>query len=156
DADISPPVKYLYAKADETIARLKDIKVACKKGCSHCCHVWVSASAPEILYVAKQIRRRVGAADRVRAAHAVTGGFTYSIRALHPNPCPMLNDDACSIYEHRPMACRFAASPDDFACRRVMIELVREPVKMAPWHMRGRGGYEMAMVIALHRAELPH
>jgi len=156
DRDVDPPVKYLYAKADATLDRLKDVRVACRKGCSHCCHVWVSATAPEILHVAKQVRRRSGAAENVRAAHAITGGYSFSVRALRPNPCPMLSEDACTIYEHRPVSCRYAASPDDYACRRVMRELVREVVPMPLLHKRGRGAYEIATVIALHRAALPH
>jgi Fe-S-cluster containining protein len=155
EADIDPPVRYLYAKAEATLERLKQTRIACRKGCAHCCHIWVSATAPEILYVAKQVRRR-GAIEDVRAAHAATGRYSFSIRALHPTPCPMLKDDACSIYETRPVSCRFAVSPDDNACRRVMREFARESVPVPIAHLKGRGGYEIASAIALHRAGLPH
>ncbi len=157
DANIDPPVKFLYAKADATLARLKNIRVACKKGCAHCCHVWVSVTAPEVLFVAKVLRRRGAlAAQDVRAAHLVTKGYGFSVRALHPTPCPMLKDDACSIYESRPVACRFAASPDADLCNRVLRELSRETVPVPLQYLRGRGGYEIATAIALKKAGLPH
>src|SRR5215475_10154823 len=72
ERDIDPPVKYLYAKAQASLEQLKDIKVACRKGCSHCCHIWVSATAPEILYVARLLKRRDAAIlDSIRAAHGL-------------------------------------------------------------------------------------
>jgi hypothetical protein len=155
EKDIDPPVEYLYAKADATLERLKDTKVACRKGCSHCCHIWVSATAPEILYVAKLVRRR-GTAENVRAANALTSGYSFSIRALHPMPCPMLKDDACTIYPQRPVSCRFAASPDAHLCRRTMREFSRETVPVPVRHLKGRGRYELATAIALRQAGLPH
>jgi len=51
DQDIDPPVKYLHAKVDATLQGMKDIPIACRMGCSHCCHAWVSATAPEVLTV---------------------------------------------------------------------------------------------------------
>jgi Putative zinc- or iron-chelating domain len=157
ERSIDAPVAYLYAKAEASLARLKDIRVACRKGCAHCCHVWVSATAPEILFLAKHVRARgMGAEEAVHAAHALTRKDTFSLRALHPLPCPMLENDACSLYEYRPMACRFAASPDDFACRRVMREFSRETMPISMRHLRGRGLYEVSGAIALNRAGLPH
>jgi hypothetical protein len=157
DRNIDPPVKFLYAKADASLQRLKDIRVACRKGCAHCCHTWVSASAPEVLFVAKTLRRRAGTlAENVRAANALTKGYSFSVRALHPTPCPMLKDDACSIYDSRPMTCRFAASPDAYICARVLRELSRETVPVPLNYLRGRGGYELSIVMALNQAGLPH
>jgi Putative zinc- or iron-chelating domain len=157
DCSVDAPVGFLYAKAEESIARLTGLRLACRKGCAHCCHVWVSATAPEILFLAKHVRGRgLGAREAVHATHALTGKYSFSIRALHPTPCPILAEDACTQYEHRPMSCRFAASPDDFACRRVMREFSRENLPLSLRHLRGRGIYEVAHAIALHRAGLPH
>jgi Putative zinc- or iron-chelating domain len=155
EKNVDPPVKYLYAKAEATLGRLKDIRVACRKGCAHCCHVWVSATPPEVLYVAKLVRRR-GAMENVHAANALTASYTFSIRVLHPTPCPMLKDDACSIYEDRPVSCRFAASPDADLCRRAMREFSRETVPVPMRHLKGRGRYELATAMALREAGLPH
>jgi hypothetical protein len=157
DHNIDPPVKFLYAKADATLHRLKDLRVACRKGCAHCCHTWVSVTAPEVLFVAKSLRRRVdNSAENVRAANALTKGYSFSVRALHPTPCPMLKDEACSIYGLRPVTCRFAASPDAYLCARVLRELSRETVPVPLNYLRGRGGYELSIAMALNQAGLPH
>lgn len=154
---IDPPVEFLYAKAEASLGKLTGMRLACRKGCAHCCHVWVSATAPEILFLAKHVRARgMDAQEAVHAAQAQTGKYSFSIRALHPTPCPMLAEDVCTIYEHRPMSCRFAASPDDYACRRVMREFSRETMPLSLRHLQGRGIYEVACGIALRRAGLPH
>ena len=160
DRNIDAPVKFLYAKAEATLERLKDIRVACKKGCAHCCHIWVSATAPEVLFVAKLIRRRNDAAaiDYVRAAHLLTKGYGFAIRAMHPSPCPMLDTatQACTVYDSRPLACRFTASPDPYVCERAFREVSRERVPVPLPNLIGRGSYEVATAIALKQSGLPH
>lgn len=73
----------------------------CRAGCSHCCHIACVIDQAE--------------ADRIAA---VTGRARVVIPLRHPDdmdhlrstykgvPCPFLLDDQCSIYAHRPMACR--------------------------------------------------
>src|ERR1043165_8528701 len=86
DKNIDPPVKFLYATTNSTLDRLKDIKVSCKKACAHCCHTWVSVTAPEALFAAKVIRRRkdFSAMDRVKSVHARTRGVTAALRFMNP------------------------------------------------------------------------
>ena len=47
DGNIDTPVKFLQSKVDATLQDLRDIPIACKKGCSHCCYIWVSALLPQ-------------------------------------------------------------------------------------------------------------
>ena len=78
DQTIDRPIRFLQSKIEATLNSLKDTPVACKMGCSHCCHIWVSATAPEVLFVAKSLRRRPDAAavvERVKAAHLQTKDF---------------------------------------------------------------------------------
>jgi hypothetical protein len=73
--------------------------VACKKGCSYCCHMPVVVSQVEAEYIAKQ-----------------TGIKAATIQPKNPEdivewvdrdkPCPFLRNDMCSIYAFRPMNCR--------------------------------------------------
>src|SRR5215831_9661612 len=97
DRFIDPPVKYFHAKIEATLKAGPNLPVACAKCCSHCCHAWVSATAPEVLYLAKRIRKAGGAAvlERVRAAHLATREYDYGTRAQYPHPCPMLEADLC-------------------------------------------------------------
>ncbi len=156
EGSIDAPVKFFHAKVEATIAA-GNVAVACAKGCSHCCHSWVSATAPELLYVAKVVRKRgEGLAARIMAAHQATKDFDAVTRARRPLPCPMLESHICTIYESRPAVCRFAASVDASACERVLRLLQNETIPAPLRHIKSRAVYEIAMTIALIHAALPH
>ena len=79
-------------------------QVACKAGCTYCCHNVVMATAPEIFLAVSELRARedagfiagvVGRCDAV----ATTAGIRRS-------PCPLLHDNLCSVYTARPSVCR--------------------------------------------------
>jgi Fe-S-cluster containining protein len=153
---VDAAVGFFHAKVEATLGGAK-AATACAQGCSHCCHAWVSATAPEILYVAKLMRRRGGdAMARVRAAYEATRGFDVMARARNPHPCPALEADLCTVYDSRPGVCRFASSINAAACERVLRLLQRETIPTPLVHMKGRAVYEIAMTIALIQAGLPH
>jgi hypothetical protein len=159
--DIDPPVKFLHAKVERTIADCGDtfggIPLACKKGCSHCCRVWISATAPEVLFISKIIRSRGGAViDRLTTAHAQTQGYDFIARGRNPYPCPMLEQDICSIYEARPQTCRFGVSGDAQICARVFHDLSNEMIPTPHVFLKGKSAYSIALAIALKRSNLPH
>jgi len=93
-------LKRIYLAMDQ-IAKVREPFVACGKGCSDCCKMNISIS-------------RIEARAISSAAGRPFADLTESRR--HPDaefvgvPCPFLVDDACSIYEHRPIACRKHAS----------------------------------------------
>ncbi len=154
--NIDPPVALYQAQIEASLDGLRISGLACRKGCSHCCHVWVSATAPELLYIAKILLRRGGPApERVAAAHAATRDEDVEARGRHPRPCPMLVDDACSIHPFRPKSCRFAASFDAAICRRSYLEGGEETIPMPERYAAGRGIYAIALTCALLRAGLP-
>lgn len=98
--------------------------LACARGCSFCCHIYVSATAPELFMLAEGVRawpedkRRDFEAALASAAERV-GGLSTRERAALSVPCPVLGaDGACSAYAHRPLACRAYGSFDRDACER--------------------------------------
>lgn len=117
-----------------------DIHVSCGRGCSRCCHHFVtSAHALEVLSVYENIRRRDDLEPLIELCRTRVEDYdawrefcdeTYPERtpaerddlALEHyyderNPCPFLEGDgACGVYPDRPMTCRMylASSPPEF------------------------------------------
>lgn len=154
---VDDAIGYLYEKIEATIHGLRDIPIACGKGCSHCCVIAVTVSAPEALHLGKLISAMgPEAVARVRAAHAVTGPFDLTERDQHPHDCPMLQDHSCTIYEHRPKACRQAASTDAQACARSNRGLTNEAVPSPAGYIGSRAAYATALYAALAELALPN
>src|SRR5262249_34317091 len=124
--------------------------------CSHCCNIWVSATAPEAIFVAKSI----GNADRPRVreavagAHATTGGKSYADRAGMFLPCPMLQAKVCGVYPSRPLMCRGAASVDAGLCERAYTQRSGEQIPQPLPYMLMSTGYAVALAGALRHAGL--
>jgi len=155
-ANIDAPVRFLHSKVEATLEATRALPVACVKGCSHCCHSWVSAPAPEVLYIAKALRAGMPQRARVASAFAATKNLDVLTRKRHPVACPLLEQDLCSLYGLRPMACRFAASGDAAICLRVFREASAEAIPSPVRNLRGRGAYQIALGVALRGAGLPH
>jgi hypothetical protein len=154
---IDGPVLYLLEKVQASNVGISDVQIACKKGCSYCCNLWVNVSAPEALHVANIVRRRGNAwIARVHAADAHTGRYSLDERFLNRHPCPLLEDDNCSIYEDRPQPCRFAASTDAVACARSHLNSTDEIIPIPEVYLRGQIKYGYALAAALRACELPY
>ncbi|WP_096701375.1 YkgJ family cysteine cluster protein [Magnetospirillum sp. 15-1] len=85
----------------------------CSKGCGWCCHQRVGATVTEVLYIAQALRDRPGAAPLIERLRAWNSG----------RPCVFLEDNACSIYDLRPMKCRGAYQVDVRWCMSTFAKL---------------------------------
>lgn len=154
---VEPIISALYPKVDATLHRMRDIPTSCGKGCSHCCHIWVSASAPEILHIANIVRKRgERAIAKVQEAFNATKTFNFDERSNHPHPCPLLERDVCSIYSDRPKACRLAASADAGICARSYHNTTDEDIPTPMMYLVARSGYAVPYAVALKNAGLSH
>lgn len=116
--------------------------VACRQGCSHCCHQTVGVTPLEAFaIVAHLVSSRsdgeltvlqAALEERVRETRGLTAAEQYSPRF----PCVFLVDGGCSIYEARPLVCRGMNSLDADACQRRMFD----EVSRARFLTEGRDG----------------
>lgn len=96
---------------------------ACRKGCSHCCHIPLAVSDIEARLISQRTGRPMRAVPDAPSTGQVAAGSTLpgtpADDAGYTRPCPFLRDGECSIYEHRPLACRthLNLDEDDFLCR---------------------------------------
>jgi Fe-S-cluster containining protein len=133
--------------------------IACSKGCSYCCHVSVTASAPEIFLVASRIRELPpqefqDTLNRLRAADQRTRNMSSQQRANNKIPCAMLKDNLCSVYDARPGACRGFTSVAVDACRDGFNGLPAQVNTPAVWTSL-RSAHKQALWAALAAVNLP-
>jgi Fe-S-cluster containining protein len=132
--------------------------LACRHGCSHCCRAWVSARAPEVLFLKRSIkpRQRSEILASVRSTYAVTGEFGPDARDRMAVPCPLLKDHVCQVYDARPATCRTAVSEDAAACAR-SFQPGAEPelLPLPEFYITLRRGYSLALAGALKKASYP-
>lgn len=95
-------------------------KVVCDKGCSHCCYQPVMMSQTEAAYIAKHTGLKMSVPEK----YSIVAQMQYLAQ-----PCPLLKNGRCSVYEFRPFACRVHYSLDDTedACKIVPGETIIAP-----------------------------
>ena len=131
-------IEAIWQAVDE-IAALAKPHAACRRGCSHCCHIPVLIPQQE----AELIGKRIG----VKPRKVVGITRREDIESGYHNPCPFLREDQCSIYEHRPLACRAQLNMDRDA---LLCELVGKTARVPYLNLHG---YNEAMVMVTSQRE---
>lgn len=128
-------IETLYAAIDglnESITALAERQnnaVSCFKGCHWCCHQAVFANSYELHFLAAHIKNNFtavelsGIIERTEAKCSVTSKLNEEDILKYKSPCPLLKNDACSVYSARPMACRIYLSTKLESC----LEFYRNP-----------------------------
>lgn len=144
-----------YGSLAKTDLQAPQDLIACRKGCSHCCKMWVSATAPEIFQLVRFLHKGVFDLDRIKRKAFATRGLDFDARGREIHGCPLLaEDESCSVYAARPVACRTATSSDAEQCFRAYMELSGEGVPALMFSMLQRSGYMMALRGAFNQAGL--
>ncbi|WP_232056794.1 MULTISPECIES: YkgJ family cysteine cluster protein [Methylomonas] len=131
--------------------------IACHKGCATCCTLRVTASAPEVLLVARFIRwqdQRDPASNlgkRVIKANQTTVGLDEAARVKLRKTCPFIRRGACGIYPVRPLACRGHACYDKRACNEAAAGRIAE-IPLSYPHRNFRSLIQNALQSALRDA----
>jgi Fe-S-cluster containining protein len=113
----SRAAEYLERLIDVTSAKHAVDQVACKKGCSLCCKIYVTTTLPEVFRLAQAIRGNFDVVARVNATAA-----RYRSSTVGDVNCPILEKDACSAYLYRPGICRVVTSTSLERCREVFLD----------------------------------
>ena len=124
---------------------------ACKKGCSHCCRISVVLSQAEAQVIAKEtghpLNTKAGrfSADGttdIDVAKAMVSAEQFG------KPCVFLRNEQCSIYEHRPLVCRWQINldDDDLLCHLIP----GEPPKV-PYLDMAAHEYSAVMIMGPHQ-----
>jgi Fe-S-cluster containining protein len=96
--------------------------LACKPGCSWCCHFPVDVRAVEVFAILDFVERELDAdaQQRLRAEVSVNAnalsGMSELQRMQRNHKCAFLQSDRCSIYQARPQTCRNYHATDVAGC----------------------------------------
>ncbi len=90
---------------------------SCAKGCTNCCYHPVYLNVLEALSLYLWLsEHNLWSRDlriKLEAAHEKTWGLSNEVWALSLIPCPLLENNACKVYEARPLSCRITYSMGD-------------------------------------------
>jgi Fe-S-cluster containining protein len=91
--------------------------VACKKGCGHCCVYPVKTPIQMISFIAKHLESSLNEEQMAQLKNKMRINIEQRQPPLYRATCPFLSEEnACTIYEHRPLACRLFTSPNVQLC----------------------------------------
>jgi Fe-S-cluster containining protein len=136
-------------------------EIDCSKGCATCCTLRVTATAPEVLMLARFIQtlhpallaRGIDLPAQVAAADHHTQGLGEAGRVEARKRCPFIAQGVCVIYQVRPLACRGLASYDRKACAQAASGKI-DAIPYSEPHMRVRSLVQNAMQSAMRDANL--
>jgi len=101
----------------------KNGSLPCKAGCSYCCTVRVTTTAPFVLVIADDINERFSPSERTALVERLQAHFdatkvlSPSRQVLNNRMCPLNVNGLCTIYAVRPLGCRTYHSYDVDKCR---------------------------------------
>ena len=119
----------LHEALDRVVVRAADkgADIACRAGCSHCCHARVEASAAEILRIAAELKARTAAELATWVARLEAHPSAPATESWAERPaCPFLIDAHCMIYAVRPSTCRKTHSLDQACCAAHAVEIPQD------------------------------
>ncbi len=135
----------LTAQADDlfrTVERVHGELMPCKPGCNDCCSVYFELSLIEAFTLSSIFRQNLSPETQSRVlsraqmveplfvdaktmlqsigtGDSTDGGDRIDAASRLKIPCPLNEDGACVLYEHRPITCRLYGTPQNIGDRVV-------------------------------------
>lgn len=108
-----------FVRLADKISGAIDPHSQCKRGCAHCCHISVGITETEAELIGEAIKIRPTKPESSYTLFDERMIDHEEFKAAHfGKPCGFLDGSDCSIYEHRPIACRLHHNLGDaFFCR---------------------------------------
>jgi Fe-S-cluster containining protein len=114
---------------DARIAAASDFGIlACRAGCTWCCHFTVDVRAAEVFRILDFVESSFTSAERarvhaeVRANSAALKDLTEGERMTRNVKCPFLNEGRCTVYAARPQTCRNYHATNAAGCQQSFEE----------------------------------
>ena len=121
---VAKRVTWLRKAADSVTGSAAPL-AACRKGCSHCCHISVMISRAEALVIAKETGAPMNPlAGKYNMANVDEDSESYkaATQEAFGKPCNFLRGDGCGIYSSRPLQCRLLLNMDEDALLCQLVE----------------------------------
>ncbi|HEY4369640.1 MAG TPA: YkgJ family cysteine cluster protein [Steroidobacteraceae bacterium] len=146
---------------DARIASAPDVgTLACRAGCTWCCHFSVDVRAVEVFSILDFVERTFTIDEKARVYAEVRGNSATlknldEIERMQRNvKCPFLNDGRCTIYSVRPQTCRNYHATNVAGCQQSYEDpnnLDIDP-DFAPWVYQAGGAHVEAFSNAMRDA----
>ena len=101
-----------FAQQQESVRAANNINIVCKAGCFYCCYIKVDVHAHEAMFLIEHIQRALSK-EQIDALFLRCKDHRERIlpqsleqQMTTNNPCPMLVEGKCSVYQGRPFSCR--------------------------------------------------
>ena len=153
----SNALKFAQEVFDHSISKGEGFfEIDCRGECSYCCHLFTGASAPEIFAIADEVRSTrsesqiIDILDRCKPLV----GKRVTDRTGQKLPCPLLENNLCSVYEARPLSCRRYTSASASDCEAV-FEGVRDEIHYSTLHLNIGEATKIALQASLQACNLP-
>ncbi len=93
--------------------------IACKKGCCYCCSFPIECPPQVVVDIARHIKETWPEKEIFQLKKQMARDILARKAPFYRAPCPFLNkENTCSIYEKRPLSCRWFTSPDAGLCEK--------------------------------------
>lgn len=116
--------------------------IPCRMGCNYCCKdERIPLSDKEAVLIVQHLETRLSEAQHARVIDSLASAAPTSDQASEP--CAMLIDERCAVYESRPLACRSYFSRSVVSCHDFYLDKTKMPQRFSAPKLVEHAVYEV-------------